>query len=429
MPLFVLLAGSVRGEEPVALTEKAAVGSEFRVFTEASFEGTLTTPGAKDKPAERVKLRGRSSIDYTERLLAVDPKEADHKALRVYEKIDFQKVVGDRTDETTLRPAVKRVVVLKQGARKAPFSPDGPLLWGEIELLSRETMVPALAGLLPDKPVKPGDTWQASAAALSELTDLEKVEAGTLEARFEKVIAAGPRRVAEVALTGALKGVNEDGPGRQRLAGKLLVDLTAGYISFLKVEGEQILIDEAGAEAGVVKIKFELTRSPSPGHPALKDDVLRGLELTPTAENTALLYESDETGVRFIHPRNWRVVRTAGPQITLDVAGGTGVLITLDAPGAGRRPPGSFRKRSRPLRDRTASCSARAGRTGWPLGGAVHPGGRGGRTRTRLHWTMPSSVRRGGDARVSHPAAARGPHEGAGAGREVLTVIRRLDSK
>jgi hypothetical protein len=332
---FALLDVSARGEDAVSLVEKAVVGSEFQVITNASFEGSLTTPGAKDKPAEKVKIRGLSSIDYTERILPVDPKEADHKALRVYERIYFQKVTGDRTDETTLRPAVRRVVVLKQGAKKAPFSPDGPLLWGEIELLSRETIIPALAGLLPDKPVKPGDTWRASAAALAELTDLEKIEAGGLEARFEKVVTVGPRRLAEVTLKGDLKGINEDGPTRQTLTGKLQVDLKGGYISLLKIEGEQSLLDETGNEAGVVKIKFELTRFPSAGHAALKDDVLRGLELTPTSENTALLYESEETGVRFVHPRNWRVVRTAGPQITLDVTGGTGVLITLDRPGAG----------------------------------------------------------------------------------------------
>lgn len=334
--ILALLAIPVaRGEEPVAIVEKAAVGSEFRVFTEASFDGGLVPPGAKDKAAERVKIRGRSSIDYLERGLAADPKEADFKALRVYEKIDFQKTTGDRTDVTTLRPAVKRVVVLKQGMKKAPFSPDGPLLWGEIDLLRRETIVPALAGLLPGKSVKPGDTWTASAAALAELTDVEKVGAGGIDCTFEKVEAVGPRRVAHVGLKGALTGVNEDGPTRQRLTGKVSVDLAGGYISYLMIEGEQVLLDEAGAEAGVVKIKFELTRSPSPGHPAFKDDALRGVGLTPTAENTALLYDSEETGVRFVHPRNWRVVRTAGRQITLDVTGGAGVLLTLDAPGAG----------------------------------------------------------------------------------------------
>jgi hypothetical protein len=183
--------------------------------------------------------------------------------------------------------------------------------------------------------VKPGDTWTASAAALAELTDLEKVDAGSLEAKLERVIENGPRRIADVTLTGKLTGINEDGRTRQALAGKLQVDLKGGFISLLTLDGEQVLLDETGAEAGAVKIKFELVREPSPGHAAIRDEALPGVELTPTAENTALLYESDETGVRFVHPRNWRVVRTAGPQITLDVTGGTGVLVTLDRPGAG----------------------------------------------------------------------------------------------
>ncbi|HVK14671.1 MAG TPA: hypothetical protein VM597_38390, partial [Gemmataceae bacterium] len=329
--------------------------------TNASFEGVLTTPGAKEKPGDKVRLRGHSKIDYTERLLPVDPKEADHKVVRVYERIEFQKVIGDRTDETTLRPAVKRVVVLKQGAKKAPFSPDGPLLWGEIELLSRETIIPALAGLLPDKPVKPGDTWTASAAALAELTDLEKVDAGSLEVKLERVIENGPRRIADLTLAARLTGINEDGPTRQKVTGKLQVDLKGGFISLLTLDGEQVLLDETGAEAGVVKIRFELFREPSAGHAGIKDEALKGLELTPTAENTALLYESDETGVRFVHPRNWRVVRTAGRQITLDVTGGAGVLVTLDAAGAGPTAAQFLQETIKALAERNGKLLGQAG--------------------------------------------------------------------
>jgi hypothetical protein len=358
---LVLLAGRTAGQDAVVLAEKAVVGSAYHVTTNASFEGVLTTPGAKEKPGDKVRLRGHSKIDYTERLLPVDPKEADHKVVRVYERIEFQKVIGDRTDETTLRPAVKRVVVLKQGAKKAPFSPDGPLLWGEIELLSRETIIPALAGLLPDKPVKPGDTWTASAAALAELTDLEKVDAGSLEVKLERVIENGPRRIADLTLAARLTGINEDGPTRQKVTGKLQVDLKGGFISLLTLDGEQVLLDETGAEAGVVKIRFELFREPSAGHAGIKDEALKGLELTPTAENTALLYESDETGVRFVHPRNWRVVRTAGRQITLDVTGGAGVLVTLDAAGAGPTAAQFLQETIKALAERNGKLLGQAG--------------------------------------------------------------------
>ena len=42
------------------------------------------------------------------------------------------------------------MVVIKAGERKAPFSPDGPLTWGEIDVVRTDVFNPALVpGLLP----------------------------------------------------------------------------------------------------------------------------------------------------------------------------------------------------------------------------------------------------------------------------------------
>ena len=319
-----------RSDEPVRLVEKAPTGGEFRVVSVSTISGELQTPVAKDKPPEKIKLSGRSTIDYVEKILPVEPKEADFKSLRVYEKIEFRKTAGDRTDETTVRPAVRRLVMMKRGASKAPFSPDGPLLWGEIDLLRTDVIVPALAGLLPEKAVQPGDTWKASATAVTELTDLEKVEKGDLDCTLDKVLTNGPRKVAQVTFFGTLTGVNEDGPTRQKLSGRLQVDLNAQCITFLRVDGEHFLLDADGKDAGKITGTFELTRTPVPGHAAVRDAVVKTLDLTPSAENTRLLYDTNETGIRFLHQRNWRVVRSTGRQVTLDESDGAGLLITLD---------------------------------------------------------------------------------------------------
>lgn len=348
-------------EEPIRLTDKSPTGSEFRVVTASTIAGELLTPVAKDKPPERIKIGGRSTIDYLERILPVDAKDADYKSLRVYETVAFRKTAGDRTDEMTLRPAVRRLVFMKKGPHKVPFSPDGPLLWGEIELLRTDLVVPALAGLLADKPVQRGDTWTASAAAVAELTDLEKVESGELRCTFDQMIVSGPRKVAQVVFQGTLQGVNEDGPTRQKLNGRVQVDLAAGCITFLRVEGEHFLLDADGKDAGKITGTFELTRTPLMGHPALAESVVKGLDLNPSPENTKLLYHTPESGVRLVHPRNWRVVRTSGRQITLDETDGAGLLVTLDtvegAPTAARY----LREALKELEDRGAKVLDRSG--------------------------------------------------------------------
>ena len=59
-------------DDAVRLTDRSGPGTEFRVVTSSTISGELLTPVAKDKPAERIKIAGRSSIDYVERVLPVE---------------------------------------------------------------------------------------------------------------------------------------------------------------------------------------------------------------------------------------------------------------------------------------------------------------------------------------------------------------------
>jgi hypothetical protein len=324
----LLFAPVAMAGEPVKLVEKAKPDSEFRVISSSSIDGYLLAPVATDKPPERINVRGKSTIDYAERILKADPREADHKTLRVYEKIEFRKTAGDRTDEMTLRPAVRALVMMKRGDKKLPFSPDGPLMWGELDLVRRDFMVSALAGLLPDRAVRPGETWTASRGSAVELTDMEEIESGELTCKLERVTANGARTTAEVTFSGTLAGVDEDGRSRHKLTGKLLVDLTAECICFLKVDGEHYKLDEAGKDAGKITGTFAMTRERVSGNKRLAEAAAKPVD--PSEENTRLLYDSDEAGIAFIHPRQWHVKRIQGRQIIVDGPRGAGLLITLD---------------------------------------------------------------------------------------------------
>ena len=74
-----------------------------------------------------------------------------------------------------------------------------------------------------------------------------------------------------------------------------------------------------------------MTRSPLAKLPAdLSDASLDGLDAQADAENTLLLYDNPELGVRFLYPRGWRVGAVQGKQVTLDHARGSGMLITVE---------------------------------------------------------------------------------------------------
>src|SRR5262249_53707542 len=223
--------------------------------------GTLTVPPMKDKPASKpLTMTGESAIDYDERVLSVERDGQVQKTLRLFRRVDVERKVGDQPQETTVRPAVRRIVVLRNQNTEVPFSPDGPLTWGEIDLIRTDVFTPALAGLFSESVVSLGERWKAATPAVKELTDLEQIDEGGIECKFEQVVVIEKRRHARVSFSGSVRGVNEDGPNKQTLEGFLYFDLESNHLSYLSLRGTHLLFDKDGKEAGRVEGRFVLTR-------------------------------------------------------------------------------------------------------------------------------------------------------------------------
>ncbi len=330
----VLSLAPLRGEEPTRLRETLPIGARYQVQIRVQLQGTLTMPAEKGKPEPKpLPLTGESSIDYDERVLSLDRDNKVNRTARIVRRIDFERQLGSTPlQKATLRPSVRRIVQVRMNNTEVPFSPDGPLTWGEIDLLRTDVFTPALLGLLPEREVRVGDRWKATLDAVRELTDFEQVEEGGLDCRLERILVVERRRQARVSMTGTVRGTNEDGPARQQLDGFLIFDLDDNYLSALTINGKHTLLNADGKEVGKVEGRFVMTRQPNPRAPELSDEALRGVTLEPNDSNTRLLYENEDLKVSFLHPRRWRVSGVQGRQITLDGADGNGLLLTVDPP-------------------------------------------------------------------------------------------------
>lgn len=337
---LAVLARSATAQEAVTLSEQFRPEHATKVEVQVKLTGKLTLPSTqKNKEPQLIPITGTSKLVYEERLLNPDADElADDKGLlktvRAYRTVSFERTVGEAKQDAGIRPSVRRMVLIKSGARKAPFSPDGPLTWGEIDVVRTDVFTPVLVpGLLPPNAVRPGQSWKASAAAVSELTDMEKIEDGAITVEFVGVAKLNERRLARLKLSGTIRGVNEDGPNRQKIDGTAYFDLDSNVLTYLSVKGTHELLDGKAQTVGVVEGQFTMTRAPIAKVPAdISDASLRDLELKRTADNTLLLYDNADLGVRFLHARGWRVGAVQGQQVTLDHARGGGILITLEAP-------------------------------------------------------------------------------------------------
>jgi len=256
--------------------------------------------------------------------------------------------VGDARQETTIRPAVRRLIVLRHNNQEVPFSPDGPLTWGEIDQVRTDVFTPALTGLLSDNPVLVGDKWAAAKTAIQELTDMERIDEGEVTCKFEQLVTLDKRRHARIAFSGTVRGLGEDGPTKQQLDGLLYFDLESNHISYLSLNGVHSLLDKESKEVGRVEGRFVMSRQVHTSCTELSDEKLKNLTTEPNADNTLLLFDSADLGVKFLYPRRWRVMETRGNrQVSVDSAeGGGGMLLTVEPPS--RTPTGAqFLKESR----------------------------------------------------------------------------------
>src|SRR5579871_2218454 len=115
-------------EDPIRLREQFPAGYQYHVSSRVELSGTLTLPAEKDGQAPKsLGVTGQSAQEYDERVLALAGDGQVQKTARIYRRIEFQRKVGDQQQESTIRPAVRRLVVLRHKNQEVPFSPDGPL--------------------------------------------------------------------------------------------------------------------------------------------------------------------------------------------------------------------------------------------------------------------------------------------------------------
>ena len=112
---LVLASVSQAAEETFRMQERFPVGYQYHVKTRVELSGTLTPPAVKGKAAAPLKLQGESAIDYDERILALDARGVVSKTVRICQRLDFRRTLAGQSQQLALRPAVRRLVVLRRG--------------------------------------------------------------------------------------------------------------------------------------------------------------------------------------------------------------------------------------------------------------------------------------------------------------------------
>lgn len=319
----------LQAEERFRLSESFEPGTVIRVEQKTELSGKVAV--SNGSRSELVALVGQGTVAYDERVFASeDPDTAT--VLRQYRTFEARRQLGSREQSAQLRESVRRMVVLRSSKGKSPFSPDGPLLWSEIDAVRTDPFFPSLVpALLPAKPVAVNDSWSIGPDAISELTDLEKVTDGSYTMKIVGLVTVNGRRQARLSLSGTIRGIDDNGPCKHTLDGTAYFDLTINRLVYLSLKGTHDLLDGSGKTVGTIEGRFTVSRSVIDNAKELSDAAIKDLSLKPTPENSAMLYDNRELGIRFRYSRRWRIGAVQGRQLTLDGPNGGGILITLES--------------------------------------------------------------------------------------------------
>jgi hypothetical protein len=328
--LYLLAVPLCLGAEPVRLVETLPSSAQVHVKCQVSIEGALNLPGENGKPGKRLATSGTSKIEYDERILKETDNKQVERTIRSYARLDFARKLGAEDQQASLRPEVNRLVILRHRQYEVPFCPSGPLTLEEIELVRTDVFTPALRGLLPEQAVGLGQRWRADLEAVRELTDLDRIDDGGLVCSLDDVSRLLGRRVAKVAFTGTVRGIDKDGNVEHRLDGSLYFDLDSNHISYVTLKGTRLIPGANGQAAGQSDGVFTLTRELRSPSVALSDATLRALVLEPNDDNTRILFDNAALGLRLLYPHHWHIEGTNPRQVGLNDGRGTGLLLVVD---------------------------------------------------------------------------------------------------
>jgi hypothetical protein len=210
-----------------------------------------------------------------------------------------------RPTAAMLRPEVS-LLVAERRDRDGPVvvaSPFGPLTRSELELVEGLGDPLALAGLLPPKPVVPGEHWRVHDWAAQAVSGYDQIVSNDLTATLESVDAARAR----IRLNGVTRGSALGGSGTITVEGFLTFDRRLAGIDQLELS--RVEVRQPGPiEAGLdVKSSLSMRRQPVVPPATLGDAALAGVPLEITPEREMLRLSGPDGKSTLVHDRHWHL--------------------------------------------------------------------------------------------------------------------------
>jgi hypothetical protein len=243
-------------------------------------------------------------VTYDERMLAIDTAKGSRRSVRNYREASAEVKVGQGLATPQINAERRLVVAEIDAGGSTLFCPMGPLSREDLELIDIQGNSLAVSGLLPDQPVRAGETWQLNREFLAILLGLDVITSSDVQGTLDKMDG----KTAILTIQGSLEGAAQGVAAKIELKAKANFDTAQRAVTWLAAnfrERREISHAEPGFD---VTARLRVAITPQTAADALSDTALRDLPLTATAGATLLELHPQHSDFRLIHDRRWRVL-------------------------------------------------------------------------------------------------------------------------
>jgi hypothetical protein len=309
----LLSSDLVAGAERHLLRSGAVPGDLTKVQVQIEVGGELKVVAeGKVKPLQ-MSVAGK--LVYEEKSL--EPGEgrgtAAARSVRYYDQAEATIKIEDGGEKPKLR-GDRRLIVVDGGASQTVlFSPQGPLVREELDLLDVPGNTLWLENLLPAKPVAVGDRWRHGDQLLASLLGLDAVSQADVNSELKSIDADNARFELAGEIHGAVGGVATDisFKAKYRFDRK---QRRIAWIGMLIKEKRSVGHVATGLD---VVAKMQVSLAPLAESRRLSGELLNSLALDAAARSVALECLAPAGKFRFQHGRGWHVMSDAGEVLTM----------------------------------------------------------------------------------------------------------------
>jgi hypothetical protein len=262
-----VLSAPAAADDAIRLARRDAAGTAWTfdetVEVKMRNAATLAAPGAEPEVTDHAM---KSIRRVTVTFLAVDEKGLATSVRLAYDasSADVETADGVRAEPAPFALAGKTVTISRSADGSIKHDHAGELPEDVVDEI--DDFLPRDGTILPDHPVKPGDTWKPSERAVAEWLDLDAGAKATVSCKFVGRTEVGGRRAAAVHVSVQLTAEEDGLVTELKGEGTMMIDVETGYTLEETISGRATLRGTQKDEDGegrplVVKISGEGTMS------------------------------------------------------------------------------------------------------------------------------------------------------------------------